>query len=104
MESKSLRECNSVGDDNECIATRDVGGVEEIKQMNESGELGKLLRGFPVKDPGFVCEACGDARFVPCTNCSGSRKVFEEEEAALRRCTHCNENGLIKCPACCCLS
>ncbi|XVF56259.1 hypothetical protein PTKIN_Ptkin06aG0104800 [Pterospermum kingtungense] len=77
-----------------------VGGVEEIKQLNESGELAKLLEGFPVRDPNMICEGCGDARFVPCPNCNGSRKVFEEDEARLRRCPDCNENGLIRCPGC----
>ncbi|XVE61019.1 hypothetical protein DITRI_Ditri06bG0006700 [Diplodiscus trichospermus] len=83
------------------IRGKHVGGVEEIKQLNESGELGKLLEGFPVRDPRIVCQGCGDARFVPCPNCNGSRKVFEEDEARLRRCPDCNENGLIRCPGCC---
>jgi glutaredoxin domain-containing cysteine-rich protein 1 len=78
-----------------------VGNAEEIKLLNESGELENLLKDFPVKDSWLVCESCGDARFVPCSNCNGSRKVFEEEEEELRRCIHCNENGLIRCPACC---
>ncbi|KAK1366039.1 Glutaredoxin domain-containing protein [Heracleum sosnowskyi] len=78
-----------------------IGGAEEIKQLNEDGELGKLLEGFPVKDLGLVCEGCGDARFVLCPNCNGSRKVFEEEDGGLRRCPGCNENGLIRCPGCC---
>lgn len=78
-----------------------VGGADEIKQLHEVGELATLLIGFPAKDPGFVCESCGDARFVPCPNCSGSRKVFEEEEGKMRRCPGCNENGLIRCPGCC---
>jgi glutaredoxin domain-containing cysteine-rich protein 1 len=79
-----------------------VGGAEEVKQLNEVGGLDKLLEGFPMVDPGFVCGSCGDARFVPCRNCNGSRKVFEEEEGELRRCPDCNENGLIRCPGCCC--
>ncbi|KAK2987340.1 hypothetical protein RJ640_023641 [Escallonia rubra] len=78
-----------------------VGGADEIKQLHEAGELVKLLEGFPAKDPGFVCHNCGDARFVPCANCNGSRKVFEEEEGKLKRCPDCNENGLIRCPSCC---
>ncbi|XP_039040664.1 uncharacterized protein At5g39865-like isoform X2 [Hibiscus syriacus] len=81
------------------IRGKHIGGVEEIKQLNENGELSKLLAGFPVRDPGVVCEGCGDARFVPCPNCNGSRKVFEEDDR-LRRCPDCNENGLIRCPAC----
>ncbi|XP_022748273.1 uncharacterized protein At5g39865-like [Durio zibethinus] len=83
------------------IRGKHVGGAEEIKQLNESGELAMLLEGFPVRDPTIVCEGCGDARFLPCPNCNGSRKVFEEDEARLRRCPDCNENGLIRCPGCC---
>lgn len=83
------------------IGGKYVGGAEEIKQLHEAGELAKLVEGFSVKHSGFVCESCGDARFVPCPNCNGSRKVFEEEEGKLRRCPSCNENGLIRCPGCC---
>ena len=78
-----------------------VGNADEMKHMNESGELARLLEGFPSQDPGFVCDNCGDARFVPCPNCNGSRKVFEHQEGGLRRCPDCNENGLIRCPGCC---
>jgi len=82
------------------IRGRYVGNAEEMKHLNESGELARLLEGFPTQDPGFVCDNCGDARFVPCPNCSGSRKVFEHEDGGLRRCPECNENGLIRCPGC----
>ncbi|GAB2210103.1 hypothetical protein Droror1_Dr00015357 [Drosera rotundifolia] len=82
------------------IGEKHIGGAEEIKQMHEYGELAKLVVGFPVQDYGLVCEGCGDARFVPCPSCNGSRKVFVEEEDRLRRCADCNENGLIRCPAC----
>ncbi|KAK4404793.1 hypothetical protein Sango_0847900 [Sesamum angolense] len=78
-----------------------IGGAEEIKQLNETGELAKLLEGFPLKDQGCVCVSCGDARFVPCPNCNGSQKVYEEEEGKLRRCPDCNENGLVRCSGCC---
>lgn len=83
------------------IRGRRVGGAEEIKKMNESGELATLLMGFPKQDTEYECDSCGGVRFVPCLNCNGSRKVFEREVAELRRCPHCNENGLIRCPACC---
>jgi glutaredoxin domain-containing cysteine-rich protein 1 len=79
-----------------------IGGADLIKHMVEVGELGKMLKGLPMKPPGYVCEFCGDARFVPCTNCSGSKKIFDEEEDQLQRCPECNENGLIRCPTCCC--
>ncbi|KAF9605803.1 hypothetical protein IFM89_018530 [Coptis chinensis] len=49
--------------------------VEEVKQLHEDGELAKLVQDFPVQEPGFVCGNCGDARFVPCSSCSGSRKA-----------------------------
>ncbi|GMI90449.1 hypothetical protein like AT5G13810 [Hibiscus trionum] len=78
-----------------------VGGADVIKSMFEVGELAKILDGFPRIQPGLVCDCCGDARFVPCGNCSGSRKVFDEDEGLLKRCLECNENGLIRCPNCC---
>ncbi|KAK9125092.1 hypothetical protein Scep_013938 [Stephania cephalantha] len=83
------------------IRGKHIGGAEEVRQLHESGELAKMLKGFPVRSPGSVCGGCGDARFVPCLNCNGSRKVFCEEEEQLRRCPDCNENGLIRCPECC---
>jgi len=92
------------------IRGKHVGNAEEIRLLHESGELENLLKGFPIKDSGFVCERCGDARFVPCSKCNGSRRVFEEEKGKLRRyndsssekrCIDCNENGLIRCPTCC---
>ncbi|KAK4784873.1 hypothetical protein SAY86_019241 [Trapa natans] len=83
------------------IRGRHMGGAEEIRQMNEAGELAKLLEGFPTREPGFFCKICGEARFIPCSSCDGSRKVFDEDEGQLRRCLDCNENGLIRCPSCC---
>ncbi|CAA3014830.1 uncharacterized protein At5g39865-like [Olea europaea subsp. europaea] len=77
-----------------------IGGAEEIKQLNEAGELSKLLKGFRLMDLVFVCEICGDARFVPCPKCNGSRKIYKEGEGRMRRCPDCNENGLIRCSGC----
>ncbi|KAJ4970164.1 hypothetical protein NE237_003263 [Protea cynaroides] len=82
------------------ISGRHIGGAEEIKQLYEFGDLAKHLEGFPVRDLRFICESCGDARFFPCLNCNGSCKIFDEDEGQLRRCLECNENGLIRCPAC----
>lgn len=78
-----------------------VGGAEAIKHLFEVGELAKMLQGFPVQKPGFVCGRCGDVRFVHCMDCDGSRKVFDEEEDRVKRCLECNENGLVRCPDCC---
>ncbi|KAH7536655.1 uncharacterized protein At5g39865 [Ziziphus jujuba] len=83
------------------IKGKHVGGAEVVKQLFETGELAKILEGFPTRQPGSVCETCGDVRFTPCGNCSGSRKVFDEDEGLLKRCLECNENGLIRCPDCC---
>lgn len=78
-----------------------VGGADVIKQLHEVGDLAKILKGIPVREPGYVCEGCGDVRFVPCSNCDGSRKIFDEDEGVMKRCLECNENGLIRCPNCC---
>lgn len=80
-----------------------VGGADVIKQLHETGQLAKLLKGLPARaiGPWQVCDACGDVRFIPCANCSGSKKVFDEDEDRLIRCPDCNENGLIRCPTCC---
>lgn len=77
-----------------------MGGVDVINNLFETGELAKILEGFPKRKPGFACESCGDVRFIPCLNCSGSRKVFDEDEGIIKKCLECNENGLIRCPDC----
>lgn len=93
-----------------------IGGAEEIRRMHEDGQLEKLLECCEKMDDdgggrgGGVCEACGDIRFVPCETCSGSCKIYyeedeedegEENEYGFQRCPDCNENGLIRCPVCC---
>lgn len=57
-----------------------IGGVEEIKKLNDGGELGEMFKGLPVCGSVGACESCGDARFVLCANCGGSTKVFEGQE------------------------
>ncbi|CAN6485991.1 unnamed protein product [Victoria cruziana] len=86
------------------VGGKHIGGAEEVRYLAEIGELGKILQGFPVREKAEVCAMCGDARFFPCENCHGSRKVYDEEDdgGSLRRCTDCNENGLVRCPLCCC--
>jgi hypothetical protein len=103
-----------------------VGNAEELKRLHEAGELAPRLAGCESAastagphghggDAG-ACEACGDVRFVLCDVCSGSCKVYvgdedeaeaEEEEgdecgSGFRRCIECNENGIVRCPVCCC--
>ncbi|KAL3503636.1 hypothetical protein ACH5RR_038085 [Cinchona calisaya] len=82
-----------------------IGGADVVRQLNEVGELAKMLKGLPIRSVkpglGYVCEGCGDVRFVPCSNCNGSRKIFDEDDEQLKRCQECNENGLVRCPECC---
>ncbi|KZV38329.1 hypothetical protein F511_25816 [Dorcoceras hygrometricum] len=83
------------------VRGKHIGGVEDIKQLNETGELAKILEGFSAGNSGLACKICGDVRFVLCRNCHGSRKVYDEQEGELSRCLECNENGLIRCSLCC---
>ena len=94
---------------------RDLGGAEDVRALHEAGELARALAGCDAAPPAAVgrpghvvgaCAACGEARFVPCGTCHGSRKVFVGDEGCrfagcFRRCPDCNENGLIRCPVCC---
>lgn len=77
-----------------------IGGADVIRQLLEAGELLRLLKGLPSR-PVKPCDGCDDMRFVPCANCNGSRKVFDEDDEQRKRCTECNENGLVRCPLCC---
>lgn len=91
-----------------------IGGAEEIRQMNEDGMLEKLVEGCALVEEGNgmgACGLCGDVRFVPCESCSGSCKIYCEEEGdewegeegvgEFQRCPDCNENGIVRCPVCC---
>lgn len=110
MDSNYRKELKSVmGDKNQIslpqvfIKGKYIGGADIIKQLHETGQLGKMLKELPVRSTNAwqVCDACGDVRFIMCANCSGSKKVFDEDEELLKRCLDCNENGLIRCPTCC---
>uniref|UniRef100_A0A2N9ECK3 Glutaredoxin domain-containing protein n=1 Tax=Fagus sylvatica TaxID=28930 RepID=A0A2N9ECK3_FAGSY len=92
------------------VKGRYVGGSEELLKIVEEGWVGELLQGLPKKRGG--CEGCGDVRFLPCFQCSGSCKmvmVVKEEvgvgqrlgrSTVVVRCPDCNENGLVLCPIC----
>ncbi|KAJ7959855.1 putative Glutaredoxin family protein [Quillaja saponaria] len=82
------------------IGGRYIGGAEEVRQLNETGELKKLIVGLPVVEPG-VCDVCGGHRFILCDDCNGSHKLYTEK-AGFKTCTTCNENGLIRCSSCSC--
>ncbi|KAJ6933773.1 hypothetical protein NC651_008998 [Populus alba x Populus x berolinensis] len=71
------------------IKGRYIGGVDEVVELNESGQLGRMLVWARVGrvEGRQACEGCGDARFVLI-------------DGAKERCGKCNENGLVRCPTC----
>lgn len=80
------------------VKGRYVGGADEVVGLNERGRLGRLMSWARVERGVVGCGGCGGARFVPCLECGGSCKVVVGGER--ERCSECNENGLMLCPAC----
>ncbi|EOY08522.1 Glutaredoxin family protein, putative [Theobroma cacao] len=85
------------------IKGRYIGGADEVVGLHEQGKLKKLLEGIPSGVPNCLCTGCANMRFLVCSNCNGSRKVYAEKEGdeLCMKCPDCNENGLINCPVCC---
>eukprot|EP00037_Helgoeca_nana_P003397 m.39941 g.39941 ORF g.39941 m.39941 type:complete len:718 (+) comp13808_c1_seq1:62-2215(+) len=80
-----------------------LGNATKILELNETGELKRLLKGY-ADAPTADCGACGGVGYVVCTWCQGSLKsrtisTGPRSNAELR-CTVCNENGLQRCPRC----
>ncbi|KAL3817859.1 hypothetical protein ACJIZ3_003764 [Penstemon smallii] len=95
------------------VKGRYIGGVDEVMRIVEEGYIGELLQGLPKVKEGYVCEGCGGGRFLPCFTCNGSCKIVMEGNnknrnavpvpvpvPVVRRCSDCNENGLVLCPIC----
>ncbi|XP_064609007.1 glutaredoxin domain-containing cysteine-rich protein CG31559-like [Liolophura sinensis] len=83
---------------------RYLGGLEEIVQLNETGELRTIFMAFTKVTLSSSCALCGGYRFIPCGVCHGSKKSvhrnnFTAEFCALR-CMHCDDNGLVRCTDC----
>lgn len=80
------------------IGGRYIGGMKEIKQLQENDELRKLIGALPPSDKIFdeICDLCRGWRFVMCDRCSGSHKIFLEK-SGFTNCTSCNVQGLIRC-------
>ncbi|XP_071786576.1 glutaredoxin domain-containing cysteine-rich protein 1-like [Asterias amurensis] len=81
-----------------------VGDVETLEELNETGQLRRILERFEKFVPTSDCRECGGFRYVPCRVCSGSKKSlnrnnFTDQFHALR-CSYCDENGLQKCSLC----
>jgi glutaredoxin domain-containing cysteine-rich protein 1 len=90
------------------VRGRHVGGADEVLRLDEEGKLAPLLEGLP-KASGGMCDGCGGMRFLPCFDCSGSRKLAvpllsndrrKKPQLMVVRCRECNENGLVLCPIC----
>ncbi|KAG2655314.1 uncharacterized protein At5g39865-like [Panicum virgatum] len=91
------------------VRGRHVGGAEEVLRLDEQGLLAPLLEGLP-RSGTYSCDGCGGMSFLPCFDCSGSRKVAvpvpgnqpgcRRRTTVVVRCGECNENGLVLCPIC----
>lgn len=83
------------------IGGRYIGGADEIKALNEIGELRKMVGELPPSDGRFSenCELCRGWRFVVCGRCNGSHKIFSEETGFVS-CMVCSVEGLVRCSSC----
>ncbi|KAK9683457.1 hypothetical protein RND81_10G142300 [Saponaria officinalis] len=77
-----------------------IGGVDEIKHLQETGVLVKMLREIMPCEGGGVCLVCGGCKYVVCECCDGSHKVYIGKLEGFRTCHLCNVNGLVKCSFC----
>ncbi|KAL6865042.1 hypothetical protein ACP4OV_016193 [Aristida adscensionis] len=82
------------------VGGRLVGEADEVRLLHESGELRRVLAGAAQAAP-TPCASCGGSRFAPCGACGGSHRRFSEKTGGFRVCAACNENGLVRCAACC---
>jgi len=84
------------------VGDNDLGGIREIDEMTEEGSLKQLLVELGYLDERraatFMCDACGNVKFVLCTTCTGSHRIVVGADVVM--CKDCNENGLRRCPAC----
>ncbi|XP_033106011.1 glutaredoxin domain-containing cysteine-rich protein 1-like [Anneissia japonica] len=81
-----------------------IGNIQQLEELNESGELSNILKRFEKRLNFDVCKCCGDRKYINCVVCKGSKKSvlrngFTDQFRTLR-CTHCDDNGLQKCPKC----
>ncbi|KAL6841282.1 hypothetical protein ACP4OV_028800 [Aristida adscensionis] len=80
------------------VGGRHLGGAEEVRRLHESGELRRIVAPAP---PSAPCPRCAGERYVLCGTCDGSHKRYSlKGGGGFRACADCNENGLLRCPAC----
>ncbi|GJM88861.1 hypothetical protein PR202_ga05434 [Eleusine coracana subsp. coracana] len=84
------------------VGGRHLGGAEEVRRLHESGELRRVLAPALSASAALTCSRCGGERYVLCGSCDGSHKRYSlKGGGGFRACSDCNENGLVRCPACC---
>jgi glutaredoxin domain-containing cysteine-rich protein 1 len=84
------------------VGGRHLGGAAAGRRLHESGELRRIVA--PAPGPAFYgsCARCGGERYLLCGACDGSHKRYSlKGGGGFRACAECNENGLVRCPACC---
>lgn len=82
------------------VGGRHLGGAEEVRRLHESGELRRIVAPAPAFSGN--CARCGGERYVLCGACDGSHKRYSlKGGGGFRACAECNENGLVRCSACC---
>jgi glutaredoxin domain-containing cysteine-rich protein 1 len=78
-----------------------LGGAEEVRRLHESGELRRVIAPAPASAV-LTCSLCDGGRYVLCGSCDGSHKRYSlKGGGGFRSCSDCNENGLVRCSACC---
>ncbi|KAK4304380.1 hypothetical protein Pmani_023664, partial [Petrolisthes manimaculis] len=81
-----------------------LGDAEQIEQLNECGELRRLLQPYRRSCVASLCDTCGGYRLLPCTVCNGSKKSMHRNDFTLEfvalKCSSCDESGLVKCLDC----
>lgn len=81
-----------------------LGDAEQIEQLNECGELRRLLQPYRRACQISPCETCGGFRLLPCSVCNGSKKSVHRNDFTLEfvalKCSSCDESGLVRCGDC----
>ncbi|CAF0991753.1 unnamed protein product [Brachionus calyciflorus] len=75
-----------------------VGNCDELELFSDQGVLNKLFKDLEKIKLRIYCAKCGGYRFVLCTLCNGSKRKYNNFTNL--KCTHCNEDGLIRCDEC----
>lgn len=75
-----------------------IGNCDQIESFSDQGLLKKLFNDLEKIKLKIFCEKCAGYRFILCTLCNGGKKKHNNFTSL--KCTHCNEDGLIRCDFC----